>query len=108
MAIADTSPHSAVDASSGAPRPVEPRYLYQVINTVSSTLDLDRVLRGVVDLVTEAIDCHACFLYFVDPADGSLILRAVSDPYGALVDRLRFEPGEGLAGWVAERDQPVF
>ncbi len=89
-------------------RPVEGRYLYQIINTVSSTLDVDRVLRAIVDLVSEAIDCHACFVYSVEQDDGSLLLRAVSDPYGALVDRLRFERGEGFAGWVAERDQPLF
>ncbi len=91
----------------GSRPPADSRYLYQVINTVSSTLDADELLRAVVDLVTEAIDCHACFVYFVEP-DGSLILRAVSDPYRALVGKLRFEPGEGLAGWVAEHDQPVF
>ena len=36
------------------------------------------------------------------------MLRAVSDPYSALAGRLRFEPGEGLAGWVAEHNQAVF
>ena len=66
------------------------------------------MLRAIVDLVSEAIDCHACFVYFVEPDDGSLVLRAVSDPYGALAGRLRFERGEGLAGWVAEHDQPLF
>ena len=89
------------------PRAVDERYLHQIIRTVSSTLDLDRVLAAIVDLVSEAIDCHATFIYFVEP-DGSLTLRAVSDPYRALVDRLRFEPGEGLAGWVAHHDEPVF
>ena len=71
-----------------AGRTVDARYLYQIINTVSSSLDLDRVLRAIVDLVSEAIDCHACFVYFVEPDDGSLVLRAVSDPYGDLAGRL--------------------
>ena len=88
-------------------RSTDTRHLFRIINTVSSTLDLDRVLRAIVDLVSDAIDCHACFIYLVG-ADGSLVLRSVSDPYGALVDRLRFEHGEGLAGWVAEHNQPVF
>ncbi len=88
-------------------RSTDTRHLFRIINTVSSTLDLDRVLRAIVDLVSDAIDCHACFIYLV-AADGSLVLRSVSDPYGALVDRLRFERGEGLAGWVAEHNQPVF
>ncbi len=88
-------------------RSADTRHLYRIINTVSSTLDLDRVLRAIVDLVSDAVDCHACFVYVVEP-DDSLVLRAVSDPYSALVGRLRFEPGEGLAGWVAEHDEPVF
>ena len=88
-------------------RSTETRHLFRIINTVSSTLDLDQVLRAIVDLVSDAIDCHACFIYLV-ATDGSLVLRSVSDPYGALVDRLRFEPGEGLAGWVAQNNQPVF
>ena len=103
MSEADT-----LEVGERAGRTVDARYLYQIINTVSSSLDLDRVLRAIVDLVSEAIDCHACFVYFVEPDDGSLVLRAVSDPYGALAARLRFERGEGLAGWVAEHDQPLF
>ena len=100
--------HTSTVSSDTPARTVESRYLYQIINTVSSTLDLDRVLRAIVDLVSEAIACHACWVYFVDPSDGGLVLRAVSDPYSALVGRLRFEPGEGLAGWVAAHNQPVF
>jgi transcriptional regulator with GAF, ATPase, and Fis domain len=105
MSVSHTS---TVSNELGAARAVESRYLYQIINTVSSTLDLDRVLRAIVDLVSEAIDCHACWIYFVDPNDDGLVLRAVSDPYSALAGRLRFEPGEGLAGWVAEHNQAVF
>ena len=97
----------AVDTSAAQTRSADTRHLYRIINTVSSTLDLDRVLRAIVDLVSDAVDGHACFVYFVEP-DGSLVLRAVSDPYTALVGRLRFEPGEGLAGWVAQHDEPVF
>jgi GAF domain-containing protein len=100
--------HTSRTGDAIAPRTVESRYLYQIINTVSSSLDLDRVLRAIVDLVSEAIDCHACWIYFVDPDDGSLLLRAVSDPYSALVGRLRFESGEGLAGWVAAHNESVF
>ena len=40
--------------------------LYAVIKTVSSSLDLDRVLGGIVDIATDATGCHACFIYFVE------------------------------------------
>ena len=80
MSKAHTSPGPA-RAANGA-RAVDDRYLHQIIRTVSSTLDLDRVLAAIVDLVSEAIDCHAAFIYFVE-TDGSLTLGAVSDPYRA-------------------------
>jgi GAF domain-containing protein len=98
---------SAVHTPEAPGRATDTRHLYRIINTVSSTLDLDQVLRAIVDLVSDAIACHACFVYVVEP-DGSLVLRAVSDPYTALVGRLRFEQGESLAGWVAQHDEPVF
>ena len=101
--------HTSSPATPFPPRQeVDARYLHQVISTVSSTLDLDRVMHAIVDLVSEAIDCHACFVYTVDPVDESLVLRAVSDPYGELEGRLRLQAGEGLAGWVAEHNEPVF
>ena len=108
MSVSHTSADMPDSAPATARRGVDSRYLHQIINTVSSTLDLDRVLRAIVEVISDAIDCHACFVYFVDPADGALTLRSVSEPYGALVGRLRFEHGEGLAGWVAANNQPVF
>src|SRR5689334_25256900 len=88
-----------------AARSAETRHLFRIINTVSSTLDLDRVLRAIVDLVSEAIDCHACWIYFVDPDDDGLVLRAVSDPYSALAGRPRVGAGAGRGGGVGGAQQ---
>ena len=40
--------------------------LYSIIKVVGSSVDLTRVLDGIVELVTEATDCHACFVYIRD------------------------------------------
>jgi hypothetical protein len=37
--------------------------LFQVVGTLASSPDLDRLLGSVVDLLTEATDCHGCFVY---------------------------------------------
>ena len=50
--------------------------LYAVIKTVSSSLDLDRVLGGIVEIATDATGCHACFIYFLEGE--RLVLRAAS------------------------------
>src|SRR5918992_4114704 len=80
--------------------------LYAVIKTVSSSLDLDRVLGGIVDIATDATGCHACFIYFVE--DDRLQLRAASPQYSKLVGTLGWGIDEGLTGWVARTKTPEF
>src|SRR3954453_20305616 len=80
--------------------------LYAVIGVVASSPDLDRVLEGVVDLLTEATHCHACFVYLRD--GDRLRLRAASRVYAHLVGRVDMGLDEGLAGWVARNGTPEF
>jgi GAF domain-containing protein len=80
--------------------------LYAVIKTVSSSLDLDRVLGGIVDIATDATGCHACFIYFLEGE--RLTLRAASPRYSRFVGRLELGVDEGLTGWVARTKTPEF
>ena len=78
--------------------------LYAVIKTVSSSLELDRVLGGIVDIATDATSCHAAFIYFVE--GDRLVLRAASPSYSHLVGTLAWGVDEGLTGWVARTKTP--
>jgi GAF domain-containing protein len=80
--------------------------LYAVIAVVASAPDLDRVLDGVVDLLSEATECHACFVYLRDGE--RLRLRAASRIYAHLVGQVEFGLDEGLAGSVARHGSPEF
>ncbi len=80
--------------------------LYAVIKTVSSSLSLDRVLDGFVEIVTDATRCHACFVYFLHHE--RLVLRAASPRYAKLVGTLEWGVDEGLTGWVARTRTPEF
>ncbi|MDQ2940140.1 MAG: GAF domain-containing protein, partial [Actinomycetota bacterium] len=80
--------------------------LYAVIKTVSSSLDLDRVLGGIVEIATDATGCHACFIYFLEGE--RLVLRAASPRYSHFVGELELGVDEGLAGWVARTRTPEF
>ncbi len=80
--------------------------LYAVIKTVSSSLALDRVLGGIVEIATDATGCHACFIYFVE--NDRLVLRAASPRYSELVGQLGWDLDEGLTGWVARTKTPEF
>src|ERR1700760_2684124 len=76
IGAAALSGHPAAMALSAEPRPPltlemrglreENRTLYGVIKLVSSALELEPMLQGVVDLATEARGCHACFIYLVE------------------------------------------
>jgi GAF domain-containing protein len=80
--------------------------LYAIISVVGSSVDLTRVLDGIVELVTEATDCHACFVYL---RDGERVrMRAASRIYAHVVGKVEFALDEGLTGWVARTGQPAF
>jgi len=80
--------------------------LYAVIKTVSSSLDLSRVLEGIVEIATDATNCHAAFIYFVER--DRVELRAASKSYSHLVGSLGWSIDEGLTGWVARTKTPEF
>jgi GAF domain-containing protein len=99
---------SAYDARIGTPgtHAGENRFLYAIISTVGSSLDLEEVLGAVVRLLTDACSVHACFVYLVE--DDRLVLAAASDPYAELVGEIALEQGEGLAWWAAEHKEPAW
>jgi GAF domain-containing protein len=87
----------------------ERRVLYEIIRTVSSSVDLEQVLEAIVGLVTEETRAHATLVFIVDEPDGRLVLRAVSDDrYRDQIGTAALGRGEGLAGWVAQHREPVF
>ncbi len=85
----------------------ERRILYEIISTVSSTVDLEQVLSAVVRLIGEGVKAQSCFVWIVERG-GRLTLRAASSQYAAAVGRASLAPGEGFAGWVVEHRQPIF
>jgi GAF domain-containing protein len=93
----------------------ESRILYEIISTVGSSLELDEVLAAVVRLLSDASAVHACFVYLVEEAPAgaleagpTLVLRAASEPYSHLVERVVLRHREGIAWWAAERKEPAF
>ena len=79
--------------------------LRAVISTVFSTLEIDAVLAGVVDLVTEATRCHACLIYLVE--GDRLVLRAASPVHAEFVGHISMGFDEGVTGWVASTGEPA-
>ncbi|MGP0103302.1 MAG: GAF domain-containing protein [Solirubrobacteraceae bacterium] len=95
---------STVTESSGLRE--ENRTLYGVIKLVSSSVELGPMLQGIVDLATQATDCHACFIYLLE--DDQLTIRAASQVFADAVGRVQLAIEEGLTGWVARHRTPEF
>jgi GAF domain-containing protein/sugar diacid utilization regulator len=84
----------------------ERAYLYGIIRTIGSGPDLRSILSGVVRLATEATQCHACLIWFLE--GDRLVLRSSSEPYSPLAGSLSVAMGEGLVGWVARTRRSAF
>ena len=81
--------------------------LNEVISTIGSTLNLDEVLKHLVDILVRAISCHAAFIYLYNKEKERLVLASTSEQYQHLVGKLEMALGEGIAGWVALTLKPV-
>ena len=81
--------------------------LHRITESIGANLDLDVVLRGVVEMVVEVSRADACLIYLLDEARQELVLRASSLPHPKLIGRIHLEVGEGITGWVARERRTV-
>ena len=85
----------------------ELQILHQISQSISCSLDLDKVLKEIIDLVVDVTRCDSCLLYLVDESEPYLFLRASKNPHPRLIGRISIKVGEGITGWVAENAEPV-
>ena len=82
--------------------------LHRISDSISNTLDLEVVLRHIVEVVVEATKAEACLLYLLSDSRDELVLRASKNPHPKLIGRIKIGLGEGITGWVArERTRVV-
>jgi GAF domain-containing protein len=81
--------------------------LHQISQSISCSLDLDRVLSEIVDLVVHLTGCDSCLVYLVDETEPYLFLRASKNPHPGLIGKIAIRVGEGITGWVAENAEAV-
>ena len=79
--------------------------LYEIGQTITSTLEMDTVLDLVMRNAVEILHAEAGSLLLSDQDSGELVFRAVAgQAAGSLLGR-RLTPGEGIAGAVLEAGQ---
>lgn len=71
---------------------------------LGSSLELDQVLRVILDAVTRLLDADRSSLFLVDDRREYLVSRIAQ---GQEDSEFRLRMGEGVAGWVARHGRPV-
>lgn len=75
------------------------RLFQQVSRFMVRDTPLPEVLKGIVGLVVEFMQCDSCLLYLVDK--DRLVLCASNDPRSEAIGKVSLKLDEGLTGWVA-------
>jgi GAF domain-containing protein len=81
--------------------------LHRISSIVSSGLELETMLRELVDLIMQVSDSDACLVYLVDHSTNEIVLRASQLPHSGEIGNLRLQMGEGVTGWVAKHKSVV-
>ena len=81
--------------------------LHRITDSISNTLDLEAVLKHIVEIVVEVTRADACLLYLLSDGQDELILRASRTRIPKLIGRITIGMGEGITGWVAQRTRVV-
>ncbi|RLC81977.1 MAG: hypothetical protein DRI61_03125 [Chloroflexi bacterium] len=84
--------------------------LYRITRELVTTLDIDRVLNEALRMMHEAVGAPQGAILLLDPSTNHFVYRAAFGrkkplPRGGKPTPLR--PGYGLAGWVAQKREPV-
>jgi signal transduction protein with GAF and PtsI domain len=88
-------------------REQEVEILHQIGQAISGNLNLEEVLKHIVELVTEVTKGDSCLIYLLDKMNEELVLRASKNPHPKIIGRIKVKMGEGITGWVARERQLV-
>jgi signal transduction histidine kinase len=76
--------------------------LYELSRAFMSTMDLDRLMKQVVELSQEATGADRCSLMLLDKESGTLTIRAAVGLPEEIIAGVHLQLGEGIAGWAAQ------
>ena len=84
-----------------------PQVLFEIGKAVGSDDNLSTLLARISQLVCQLSSAEACSIMLLDTDRARLLGKAAYGLARRDVSLISFRIGEGIAGWVAERGQPV-
>ncbi|XVX18781.1 helix-turn-helix domain-containing protein [Actinomycetota bacterium] len=89
-------------------REAELTALVETARELTSTADTDSVLTAIVRRARALIGSDLAYLSFVDSEQGHTSMRAADGVLSATLMNVKWEPGEGMGGMVAETRKPYW
>lgn len=83
---------------------IEP--LLNANRVLASTLDIDKLLKIVLQLAAEVVGAETGSLLILDPKTNELTFDVALGDAGKQLKTIRLKMGEGIAGWVAQERKP--
>ncbi len=84
-----------------------PGVLFEIGKVVGSDHEPGQTLARISELICELTDADACSVMLLDGDKKRLLAKAAYGLRAERIHRLSFAVGEGVAGWVAARGEPV-
>jgi response regulator RpfG family c-di-GMP phosphodiesterase len=81
--------------------------LIAVSGMVNSTLEPWEIREKAIAAATRLMDAEAGSLLLVDNETGGLFFEVALGKSGDILKKVKLEKGQGIAGWVAEKGEPV-
>ncbi|MFQ5962424.1 MAG: GAF domain-containing protein [Candidatus Methylomirabilales bacterium] len=104
----DTSTLLLIHDISGSLRRVrELAALNELSSLLTSTLDVNQVLRLIMERIHDLMGVEASSLLLKDEQTDELVFRVALGEYSAAVVGRRLKVGQGIAGWVFEHGSPL-
>ncbi len=88
-------------------RAVQLENLIDIGQNLIASLQVEHVLKSIIDRAVELLGCEAGSLLLVDPETAELIFKVAVGPAGEKLINLRLPPGAGIAGAVARSGEPL-
>ena len=98
---------SQIQEESLRARLLELSSLFDAASQVQKEADLEPLLETITRRVLTCLEADRSSLLLIDPATGELRTRADSGSDGQPARATTVKPGEGLAGWVAQNNEPL-
>ncbi len=74
---------------------------------LASTLDIDKLLKVVLQLAAQVVGAETGSLLLLDEKTNELVFDVALGDAGKELKTIRLKMGEGIAGWVAKEQKPV-